>query len=262
MTAVDRRAGRHRPCPVGFGNFSGRSMVIGGGSAGWPRATSATAPASRAMLTARPTRSTWPRPGAGAARGAACRRRGRGDPDPRVRRRPTTSSPCWSPPAPTSPATSTNARRAGPDPAVPDLSIACTPRWSRSTPRPGRPAPRLRLAHDCGTMINPALVEGQAHGAVAMALGGALSRRCASTRTGACSPTVQDLPAAPRRDMPLAAHGAPGDAEPVHDARQQGGRGGRGRRGAGGGRNAVEDALAPLGVEVREIPLTPPSSCA
>ncbi|MDT9086529.1 molybdopterin cofactor-binding domain-containing protein, partial [Escherichia coli] len=43
---------------------------------------------------------------------------------------------------------------------------------------------RYLVAHDCGVEINPAIVAGQVHGAVAMGLSGASMERCAYDRDG------------------------------------------------------------------------------
>ena len=62
---------------------------------------------------------------------------------------------------------------------------ACTP----SSWRPTRIPPRSRslrycVVHDCGTLINPRIVEGQIHGGVAQGVGGALYERMAYDETG------------------------------------------------------------------------------
>ena len=52
---------------------------------------------------------------------------------------------------------------------------ACTPRSSRSTRTPARSRiVKYCVVHDCGTLINPMIVEGQVHGGVAQGIGGAL----------------------------------------------------------------------------------------
>ena len=115
------------------------------------------------------------------------------------------------------------------------------------------------LAHDCGTMINPALVEGQAYGAVVMGLGGALTEALRFDEDGRLLTDRFKTYLLPRAaDVPLVrmVHQVTPSPFTMH------GNKGAGEAGVGGAQaavaNAVEDALAPLGVEVREIPLTPP----
>ena len=43
---------------------------------------------------------------------------------------------------------------------------------------------RYCVIHDCGTMINPMIVEGQVHGGVAQGVGGALYERMAYDESG------------------------------------------------------------------------------
>ena len=58
---------------------------------------------------------------------------------------------------------------------APRSRSAPTSRWSRSTPRPARPDSIRHVAvDDCGTVINPLLVEGQQHGGIGSGVGQAL----------------------------------------------------------------------------------------
>lgn len=116
------------------------------------------------------------------------------------------------------------------------------------------------MAHDCGTMINPALVEGQAWGAVVMGLGAALSERLVFDEAGH---TVSDrfksylLPRASDVPMIRMEHQVTPSPFTMH------GNKGAGEAGVGGAQaaiaNAVEDALSPLGVLVDRLPLSPPT---
>ncbi len=119
---------------------------------------------------------------------------------------------------------------------------------------------RHLVAHDCGTMVNPELVEGQVRGATAMGLGGILGEHMPYGPDGApladsfktyLLPRATDLPRievlhqeTPSPYHPLGAKGA-------------------GETGVGGAQaavlNAVHDALRPLGVRPRALPLTPPN---
>lgn len=115
------------------------------------------------------------------------------------------------------------------------------------------------MAHDCGTMINPDLVEGQARGAIVMGLGSALSEQLSFDTDGRLTsdrfksyllPRASDIP-----DLRLEHQVTPSPFT-MH------GNKGAGEAGVGGAQaavaNAVEDALAPFGVRVRSVPLTPP----
>ncbi len=114
------------------------------------------------------------------------------------------------------------------------------------------------LAHDSGRPINPTLVEGQVMGAAAIGLGSALLEQIAYDEEGQLLtasfmdyllPTAVEVPALALEHLetpsPLNPHGFKGVGEsatlpaPAVIA------------------SAVEDALAPLGVPVRESPLTP-----
>ena len=117
---------------------------------------------------------------------------------------------------------------------------------------------RYIIAEDCGTVLNPALVEGQQHGATAMGLGGALYEQVLYDASGQnlsasfadyLLPTAAELPSfeviamhTPNRRTPA---GLKGMAE-------------GGVMGAiGAVTNAVNDALAPFGVVADRQPLTP-----
>jgi carbon-monoxide dehydrogenase large subunit len=120
---------------------------------------------------------------------------------------------------------------------------------------------RFVAVEDVGRAINPLLVHGQAHGAALQGLGGAFLEALVYDETGQLlTGTLMDyaLPAAsafphvhaitleesPSTLNPLGAKGA--------------GEGGIVATGAAAA-NAVAAALAPLGVVVRELPLSPPN---
>lgn len=114
------------------------------------------------------------------------------------------------------------------------------------------------VAHDCGTMVNPMMVEGQVHGAVQMGIGIALSEELVYDPDG--TPVVDGFKSylMPRAiDLP--------SIELVHQVTPSPftllGTKGAGETGVGGAQtavtNAVADALRPFGVEIRELPLTP-----
>ena len=118
---------------------------------------------------------------------------------------------------------------------------------------------RLAAVHDCGTMINPTLVEGQTCGGVAMGVGGALFEEQLYDAAGRLLTDRFKTYLMPRStDLPTIAldhHVTPSPYTLL-------GTKGAGEASVGGGlaavTNAVADALAPLGVEITELPLTAP----
>src|SRR5213593_1022811 len=116
---------------------------------------------------------------------------------------------------------------------------------------------RYVVAHDCGRVINPTIVEGQVHGGVAQGVGGALFEAMVYDETGPlltgslmdyAVPKADDLPAietvhlefpSPRNPLGVKGLGEGGAISPPAAIA-----------------NAVEDALAPFGVRVTETPLT------
>jgi carbon-monoxide dehydrogenase large subunit len=117
---------------------------------------------------------------------------------------------------------------------------------------------RYVVAHDCGRVINPLIVEGQVHGGVAQGVGGALFEDMVYDEQGQLLtgsfmdylvPTAVELP--PIETVHLE---YPSPRNPL------------GAKGLGEGgaisppaaiANAVEDALAPLGVRITGTPLSP-----
>ncbi|MDX1660845.1 MAG: xanthine dehydrogenase family protein molybdopterin-binding subunit [Gemmatimonadota bacterium] len=117
---------------------------------------------------------------------------------------------------------------------------------------------RYLVVHDCGRIINPAIVEGQVHGGVAMGIGNAFFERLHCDENGQLQnasfmdyllPTATDVPPIETAHMetpsPLNPLGVKGVGEagaiPVAAAFAQ----------------AVEDALGIEGLEILEIPLSP-----
>jgi carbon-monoxide dehydrogenase large subunit len=114
------------------------------------------------------------------------------------------------------------------------------------------------VAHDCGKVINPLIVEGQVHGGVAQGVGAALYEEMIYDETGQLLtgsfmdylvPTSMDLPAidtvhleypSPRNPLGVKGLGEGGAISPPAAIA-----------------NAVEDALAPFGVRVTRTPLGP-----
>jgi aerobic carbon-monoxide dehydrogenase large subunit len=118
---------------------------------------------------------------------------------------------------------------------------------------------RYAVVYDVGRAINPMLVEGQLVGGLAQGLGAALHEELAYDETGQLAAgTLMEyhLPAA--ADMPpLELWVREEDPSPTNPLGVKGA-GEDGIVAAGGAvANAVADALAPLGVEVRALPLRP-----
>ena len=116
---------------------------------------------------------------------------------------------------------------------------------------------RYVVAHDCGRVINPTIVEGQVHGGVAQGVGGALFEEMVYDETGQLlTGSLMDYAVPRADDLPL--------IETVHleypSLRNPLGVKGLGEGGAisppAAITNAIEDALAPFGVRIRETPVT------
>jgi aerobic carbon-monoxide dehydrogenase large subunit len=117
---------------------------------------------------------------------------------------------------------------------------------------------KYAVVHDCGTMVNPLLVEGQIHGGIAQGLGGALTEEFRYDAQGCLlSDSLQ------KYHLPLAAGIPPIVVEHLETPAPHvpGGFKGSGEGGTIGSTaaivNAVADALAPFGVIVTATPLTP-----
>ena len=117
---------------------------------------------------------------------------------------------------------------------------------------------RYAVAHDCGRVINPIIVEGQVHGGVAQGIGGALFEEMAYDEAGQLlTGSLMDYAVPRADDLPM--------LETVHlefpSPRNPLGVKGLGEGGAisppAAIANAIEDALAPFGVTITETPVTP-----
>jgi carbon-monoxide dehydrogenase large subunit len=114
------------------------------------------------------------------------------------------------------------------------------------------------IAEDCGTLLNPTVVEGQQHGAVAMGLSGALFEHMRYDETGQnVTGSLADYLIATSTELPNL------EIIPLHTPSRATAAGIKGM--AEGGvmgalgalTNAVNDALAPFGVVADRHPLTP-----
>jgi carbon-monoxide dehydrogenase large subunit len=117
---------------------------------------------------------------------------------------------------------------------------------------------RYVVQHDCGTLINPTIVEGQIYGGVAQGIGGAFYERIVYDATGQplttsfmdfLMPTAMEVP-----EIEIVHTETPSPLNPL------------GVKGVGEAgaipvpaliAEAVDDALAPFDVRVREMPLSP-----
>jgi carbon-monoxide dehydrogenase large subunit len=116
---------------------------------------------------------------------------------------------------------------------------------------------RYIVAEDCGPMINPDVVEGQIDGGTVQGIGEALLEHLALDEDGnPITTTFLDYLLPTMTDVPAIEH--------VHVETPSPGPGGYKGVGEGGAigappavANAVADALAPFGVAVTEIPVTP-----
>jgi carbon-monoxide dehydrogenase large subunit len=114
------------------------------------------------------------------------------------------------------------------------------------------------VAHDCGRVINPLIVEGQIHGGVAQGIGGALLEELVYDEHGQLlTASLMDYALPTARTVPA--------LETVH-LESPSPRNPLGIKGVGEGgaiappaaiANAIEDALAPFGVRITATPLTP-----
>jgi carbon-monoxide dehydrogenase large subunit len=114
------------------------------------------------------------------------------------------------------------------------------------------------IVEDCGTMVNPMIVEGQTHGAVAQGIGNALYEHFAYDETGQpLTTTFMDYLIPGTMEVPpmevIHVETPPAVSVSGFKGMAEGGTIGAPAAVA----NAIADALAPLGIEVRDLPLTP-----
>jgi carbon-monoxide dehydrogenase large subunit len=114
------------------------------------------------------------------------------------------------------------------------------------------------VVEDCGRMVNPMLVEGQTHGAVAQGIGNALYEDVAYDADGQpLATTFMDYLIPGTMEMPpvdvIHVETPPAVSVTGFKGMAEGGTIGSTAAVA----NAVADALAPLGIEVHDLPLTP-----
>ena len=123
---------------------------------------------------------------------------------------------------------------------------------------------RFGVAHDCGVMINPRFIEGQMHGAVAMGVGAALTEQQVYDDEGHLQSNRF------KTYLDAAAPATCTHIEMEHQVTPSPftllGVKGAGEAGVGGAQaaiiNAVNDAILPLGARLRRTPATPPNVLA
>lgn len=117
---------------------------------------------------------------------------------------------------------------------------------------------RYVVAEDCGTVLSPVVVEGQQHGAIAMGLSGAVFEEVLYDESGQnLSALLSDYLLATASDLPDFEL-IPMNTPSLHTPAGIKGMAEGGVMGAiGAVANAVNDALAPLGVVAERHPLTP-----
>jgi carbon-monoxide dehydrogenase large subunit len=117
---------------------------------------------------------------------------------------------------------------------------------------------RFLFVHDCGTQVNPLLVEGQLHGGIAQALGAALFEEIVYDQESGqlvngsmmdyFMPTAADLPRIELDHTEVASPVTPFGVRGIGES-------GTIPPGAAVA-NALADALSPFGVEINRLPLT------
>jgi carbon-monoxide dehydrogenase large subunit len=117
---------------------------------------------------------------------------------------------------------------------------------------------RYLVAEDAGRIINPMIADGQVHGGVAQGIGNALFEEIVYDEAGApLTATLADFLVPTCREIPRIElhHMETPSTESITRAKGLGEGGGIGAPAAV--INAINDALAPLGVEIDEMPATP-----
>jgi len=114
------------------------------------------------------------------------------------------------------------------------------------------------VVHDCGNVVNPALVEGQIRGAVAMGIGAALWERMSMDGAGRTTADRFKAYLLPRStDLPSIRVGHLVTPSPFHPLGMKG----AGESGVGGAlaatANAVADAIGPASIHLEAFPATP-----
>jgi len=114
------------------------------------------------------------------------------------------------------------------------------------------------VQHDCGIVVNPMIVEGQIRGGVAQGVGGALYERIVYDASGQpLTTTFMDFLLPTAMEVPAIEIGHTETPSPLNPLGVKGAGEGGAIPGPAVIAEAIDDALAPLGVRVREMPLDP-----
>ena len=114
---------------------------------------------------------------------------------------------------------------------------------------------RYCVVHDCGTLINPMIVEGQIHGGVAQGVGGALYERMEYDADGQLlNASFMDFLMPYASEVPDDRDRPPRDAVAAEPARRQG----RGEAGVIPGSAAIAAAIEDAeGITITRMPISP-----
>lgn len=265
LDAITVVQGDTTTCPYGFGNYSGRSTIVGGGSAALAaREVRAKMEAVAAAMLGIGTQAL--RLSDGVFEGDDGRTLSFRDVAYAAYTRAYDVAACITPPLE---ATATfrppNIRHApdadgriNPYPSYSNAAYAAAVEVDLETG--GIKLLAFAAAHDCGRVINPLLVEGQACGAIAFGVGGALMENVRFDASGRqLTRSFMDYVMPRAEDMPpvtMVHHDSPNPDTYM-------GLKGAGEAGVGGSAaavvNAVNDALKPLGVAINALPLDAPA---
>ncbi len=117
---------------------------------------------------------------------------------------------------------------------------------------------RYATVHDAGQPINPLILHGQTHGAIAQGVGPALMERAAWDGEGQLlTGSFMDYAMPRASDFPMFAVGLAEDPTATNVLRVKGGGEGGTTPAPAAVMNAILDALAPLGIERLDMPATP-----
>jgi aerobic carbon-monoxide dehydrogenase large subunit len=251
-------------CPYGFGNYSGRSTIVGGGSAALAaRDVKQKIQKIGAALLGVPEETVRIERGQVISSAAADKVMAFKDVCYAAYTRAYDIGICIEPPL-----ESTRTFRPGLISHMPDKNGKINPYPSYSNaayavvcevdPETGKVTLlKFAAAHDCGRVINPLLVEGQACGAIAFGIGGMMGeeividdagRQVTTNFMNYTMPRALDVPA-----IGMVHHDSPNPVTYL-------GLKGAGEAGVGGSAaavvNAVNDALAPLNVAITDLPVS------
>ncbi len=258
--------GDTQTCPYGFGNYSGRSTIVGGGSAALAArkvkekvvdlAARLLEVAAETVTVRNGVVSSSDKPGTTLTIAEVCYA---------AYTRAYDIAASVEPPLEASATFRPGLIRHAPDengninpyPSYSNAAYACVCEVDIDTGRIS--LSKFAVVHDCGKVINPVLVEGQACGAIAFGIGGMLGEQIIHDTGGRQLTTdFMDYVMPRALDVPAVAMGHHDSPNPVTML----GLKGAGEAGVGGSAaaiiNAVNDALAPFGVEITKLPLSAP----